>query len=143
MLHYDLAPDVDVRMLSSDRRRNNTQRIAMAPDAVPVSQYGPSTDLLSSHEDVVAAYGADLTARSLRALDHTDDDDAHHRSKRRRTDDDDAPTAVVRTASSTAGSSSSLLRTMPMANGRGVVIALPLLCGHFGCRWRPVWVIVR
>jgi pre-mRNA-processing factor 17 len=84
MLFCDLAPDVDLRVLrqheSSSRRRLGS--VPISPDAVAVSDFGPSAALLSTHEDVIAAYGAEVTASSLRVGDNADEEE--NQRKRRR-----------------------------------------------------------
>lgn len=92
MLFCDLAPDVDLRILSqrdliSRRRPTSSTGLPTAPDTVPITDFGPSDDMLSSHDDVVAAYGDELTSASLRAFDNNVDESLR---KRKRTDEKDA-----------------------------------------------------
>ncbi|CUG93576.1 WD40 repeat-containing protein, putative [Bodo saltans] len=92
MLFCDLAPDVDLRILSqrdliSRRRPTSSTGLPTAPDTVPITDFGPSDDMLSSHDDVVAAYGDELTSASLRAFVNNVDESLR---KRKRTDEKDA-----------------------------------------------------
>lgn len=62
-LEFDLAPEVDVRILN--RTASRAAAIVRHAD-LTTDSYGPRVEMLSSHEDVIAAYGA-LAQRAITA----------------------------------------------------------------------------